>query len=161
MPSAQDLTIGENSKLTVNNFSDVPGKSLIIVHQGKVVFEGEHRKKITDPLEEGYGAESEGSDVGTPLCETTAIGTKYSVDLNDAIAEASGSDVQTENYAVEKGEIKIKIRHINKFAKLNIKSKRKDFKVSKNGTFRLRAGQKARVKVNQKTKVADLEVIEP
>lgn len=155
MPTAQEYKIFPNSEMIINSFSEVPGKSLVNIRAGRVELSGEHRKSDAED------SQNDSSHIGTPLCETTAIGTKYSVDLNDAIAEASGSDIQAETYGVQKGEIKIKLRRANKFTKLNIKSKRKDFKVSKNGVFKLKAGQKARLKVNRKTKVADIEVIEP
>ncbi len=161
MPTAQVYTLSENSKMTINNFSDAPGQSLVTVHGGRLEISGEHRKKITDPQEEGFGTDNESSDVGTPLCQATAIGTKYSVDLNDAIAEASGDSLQTETYFVDKGVIQVRLRMAKTYKKINMISKRKDFKVSKNGTFKLRAGQKAHLKVNKKTKVADLEVVEP
>ena len=161
MPQKHNVKIQENSKLRINNFTDEPGESLFDIQAGGFEFESPDDRRVTDPDQDGYDP-NEPSTFSSPLSERgTHIGTKYSVDLNDAIAEASGSDIQTETYSVDKGSIKIKLRRANKFTKLNIKSKRKDFKVSKNGVFKLKAGQKARLKVNRKTKVADIEVIEP
>ena len=147
LPIEQIITIDENTIVEVNTLPNQDCTSIINVSKGKVTTEGEH--KNIQATEKCFKQ----PEVQTPAVEIKPNGTKYSVDLNSAIADANGEAVQEENYAVEKGSIKIKLKK----ARPNKKSER----IAKNGTFNLKAGQKAKVKINEKTQVADIEVIEP
>ncbi len=147
MPIEQIITIDENTIVEVNALPTADCTSIINVTKGKVTTEGEH--KNIQATEKCFNQ----PEVQTPAAEIKPNGTKYSVDLNSAIAEANGETIQEENYAVEKGSIQIKLKK----ARPNKKSER----IVKNGTFNLKAGQKAKVKINKKTQFADIEVIEP
>ncbi len=147
LPIEQIITIDENTIVEVNALPTQDCTSIINVTKGKVTTEGEH--KNIQATEKCFAK----PEIQTPAAEIKPNGTKYSVDLNSAIAEASGDTIQEENYAVEKGSIQIKLKK----ARPNKKSER----IAKNGTFNLKAGQKAKVKINEKTQVADIEVIEP
>jgi hypothetical protein len=147
MPIEQKITIEENSTVLVNALPTDECISLITVTKGKVTTEGEHENiQATEKC-------LTKTEVQTSNVEISPKGTKYSVDLSAAIAEANGEPIQEENYTVEKGSIQIKLKR----ARPNKKSEQ----IAKNGTFKLKAGQKAKVKINQRTKVADIEVIEP
>ncbi len=145
MPTAQTITIGENSEVRIRELADSNCQSAFEIMRGRITSEGTHAQ-----IQEIKNCASE---ISTQNTEVRPTGTKYSVDLSEAIAEASGEPIQTENYSVEKGSIKIKLR------RSTVKSK--DVRVAKNGSFQLKAGQKAKVKINSKTKLADVQVIEP
>ncbi len=145
MPSAQTITIGENTEVRIRALADSNCQSAFEILQGRITSEGTHAQ-----IQEIKNCASE---ISTQNAEVRPTGTKYSVDLSEAISEANGETVQTENYSVEKGSIQIKLRRAT--------AKSKSVRIAKNGSFQLKAGQKAKVKINTKTKLADVQVVEP
>jgi len=107
-PTEHSITILENSVVEMRA-PLVPGcQGALLISRGRVISEGEHgaveknKKCLTQ------------AEIETPNTEVIPRGTKYSVDLNSAIAEANGeSIIETENYSVEKGSIQIKSKKIN------------------------------------------------
>jgi hypothetical protein len=145
MPTAQTITIGENSEVRIKELADSNCQSAFEILQGRITSEGTHAQ-----IQEIKNCASE---MSTQSSDIRPTGTKYSVDLSEAISEANGETIQTENYSVEKGSIQIKLRRAS--------IKPKSVRLAKNGSFQLRAGQKAKVKINSKTKLADVQVVEP
>lgn len=151
MPISAQITLEPNSKIEILSLPTDKCGSSIKLHKGKLTSDGDHKKIIKNECP---------PDTATDEAEVYCTGTKYSVDLSDAIAEASGEPVQTESFAVESGSIKIKLKK----AKVNKLSK---FKSANNNeednreNIEIKANQKAKVKINKKTKLADVEVIEP
>lgn len=147
MPTEQTIKIGENSEVRVSEIANLKCQSAFEIIKGSITSEGTHSQ-----MQEIQNCAAE---IQTQNSEVRPTGTKYSVDLNEAIAEASGEVVQTESYSVEKGSIEVRL-------KIAIPaSKSKTLRIAKNGSFKLKAGQKAKVKTNSKTKIADVQVIEP
>lgn len=147
MPTAQTITIGENSEVRIKELASLNCQSAFEILKGRITSEGTHAQ-----IQEIKNCAAE---IQTQNAEVRPTGTKYSVDLSEAIAEASGEPIQTENYSVEKGSIEVKLRSATP------SSKSKSVRVAKNGSFQLKAGQKAKVKINSKTKLADVQVVEP
>jgi hypothetical protein len=145
MPTEQTITIGENSEVRINVLANLNCHSAFEISKGRITSEGRH-----DQIEEIKNCASEFKTENT---EIRPKGTKYSVDLSEAISEANGETLQTENYSVENGSIQIKLRKTI--------AKSKSVRIAKNGSFRLRAGQKAQVRINSKNKLADVQVVEP
>lgn len=145
MPTEQTITIGENSEVRIKELANSNCQSAFEILQGRITSEGTHAQ-----IQEIKNCASE---ISTQNTEVRPTGTKYSVDLSEAISEASGETTQTENYSVEKGSIQIKLRRAP--------TKPQSVRIAKNGSFQLRAGQKAKVKINSKTKLADVQVVEP
>lgn len=145
MPTAQMITIGENSEVRIRALADLNCQSAFEILQGRITSEGTHAQ-----IQEIKNCASE---ISTQNAEVRPTGTKYSVDLSEAISEANGEAVQTENYSVEKGSIQIKLRRAS--------TKSQSVRIAKNGSFQLKAGQKAKVKINSKTKLADVQVVDP
>lgn len=149
MPSEQTITIGENSEVRIRAMADLNCQSAFEILKGRITSEGTHAQ-----IQEIKNCMAE---ITTENSEVRPTGTKYSVDLSEAISEASGESVQTENYSVEKGSIQIKLRRSG----FTVKPTSKSVKIAKNGAVKLSSGQKAKVKINTKTKLADVQVVEP
>lgn len=152
-PFEHKIFIEENSEIIISKLPTATCGVQIFLQKGKVTSSGEHKfiNDISPCVDQ--------SEIETENVSITPTGTKYSVDLNDAIAESRGETVNTkmEKYFVESGGITVKLKKI----KPNARSQR----IAKNGKFKVKAGKKAIVKVsrkaNKKIKVADIEVLEP
>jgi hypothetical protein len=144
IPIQASIIIGPNSKIKILAVPTEKCGSSIEIISGTVVADGDHQK---------LNVEECPPDSVTNSAEIKCLGTKYSVDLSSAIAEASGEPIQEENYAVEKGSIQIKLKRAV--------SGKKSRSIAKDGSFKLKARQKAKIKIYKKSQVADIEIIEP
>ncbi len=152
MPIEAKIILDSNSKIEILNLPLEKCGSSIRLLKGKLTSDGDHQNFLKNECS---------ADTVTDAAEVFCTGTKYSVDLSEAIAEASGEPVQTVNYSVESGSIRIKLKKI-KISKLTkYKKTKNNSDDSAEDSFELVARQKAKVKVNNKTKLADVEVIEP
>lgn len=108
-------------------------------------------------------------EVATRSIEITPIGTKYSVDLNQAIAELNGEPTDVdENVSVQKGQVKIRLVRAKKSKTAKIagqKVSRKKLATLNDGQDEkpliVKAGRKARVKKSKKDRLADIQIIYP
>lgn len=151
IPISAQIILEPNSKIEVLSIPTEKCGSSIKLLKGKLTSDGDHQKIIKNECP---------PDTATDEAEVFCTGTKYSVDLSEAIAEASDEPLRTENFAVESGSIKIKLRKakINKSAKYKSANNNQD---DNSESLELKANQKAKVKINKKTKFADVEVVEP
>ncbi len=146
---SQKFEIQENSEVEIIKSADANTSTRLKLLRGSLTVEGEHRREFVE--------------IETEIAEITPLGTKYSVDLNEAISEASGENERPESYAVAQGEIKISLKRIKKVkvVKIDSKSKSKKSIVAQNKSFKLKAGQKAKARVDKKTQIATVEIVEP
>ena len=149
VPLTQKFEVQENSEIEIIKSAGANAPTRIKLLKGSVTSEGEHRQEFVE--------------IETEMAEVTPLGTKYSVDLNEAIAEASGENEHSESYTVAQGEIKISLKRAKKVSvvKVNSKTKTKKNIVAKNNSFKLKAGQKAKARVDKKTQIATVEILEP
>lgn len=134
------------------------------LQNGSATFSSDHeaREKDCKPSEENF-------EVATSSIEITPIGTKYSVDLNQAIAELNGEQTETdENVSVQKGQVKIRLVRLkkSKIAKASVKkTKGKKLATLDDGADEkpliVKAGRKARVKKSKKDRIADIQIVYP
>lgn len=103
-------------------------------------------------------SDAETFEVMTNHVAITPVGTKYNVDLNEAIAELNGEEV-----GVDKGAVKIrlvKIKKEKKKPKVDIVADNKIAYEDQKAVV-VKAGQKAKVKKGKKDRLADIQVIYP
>lgn len=125
------------------------------LQNGRAEFSSEHmaREKHCAPTQAAF-------EVTTENIEVTPVGTKYSVDLNQAIAEANGEVYNEEEVAVKNGQVKIRLVKVKK-------SKSKKNTVASNNEFEtedpiiVKAGKKAKVKKVKKDRMADIQIVYP
>jgi hypothetical protein len=103
-------------------------------------------------------------EVVTPSAGLVPVGTKYNVDLNQAIAELNGENYN-EEISVDKGAVKVRIIKLKKSRK---KSQTKeenlaaaDYVFDDQKPVTVKAGKKARIKKSKKDRMADIQIIYP
>lgn len=134
------------------------------LQNGEATFSSDHQAREKD-----CKASEENFEVTTSSIEITPIGTKYSVDLNQAIAELNGEPRDSdENVSVQKGQVKIRLVKLkkSKVAKLTSKkSKGKKLAALDDGSDEkpliVKAGRKAKVKKSKKDRMADIQIVYP
>lgn len=135
------------------------------MQSGSAVFSSEHqaREKDCKPAEENF-------EVATRTIEITPIGTKYSVDLNQAIADLNGESIDAdENVSVQKGQVRIRLVKTKKSGSKKFaikKSNGKKLAALDDGAddykpLIIKAGRKARVKKGKKDRLADIQIVYP
>jgi len=134
------------------------------LQQGEAIFSSEHqaREKDCKPTAENF-------EVATSAIEITPIGTKYSVDLNQAIAELNGEQVDAdENVSVQKGQVKIRLVKVKKSSARKVAAKKSNGKKTAalddgadEKSLIVKAGRKARVKKSKKDRMADIQIVYP
>lgn len=130
---------------------------------GRATFTSDHlaREKHCKP------ANKNAFETATSTVEITPIGTKYSVDLNQAIAELNGETVEAdENISVEKGAVQVRLVKIKKPSRNKLaKGKKLDIasveSLDDGRPVEIKAGQKAKVKKNKKDRMADIQIVYP
>lgn len=127
------------------------------LQSGRAEFTSDHqaREKQCVPVQDAF-------EVTTGTVEITPVGTKYSVDLNQAIAEANGEVYNEEEVAVRNGSVKIRLVKVKKSsaskkAKNTVASN--DFEDEK--PIIVKAGKKAKVKKSKKDRMADIQIVYP
>ncbi|MES2802393.1 MAG: FecR domain-containing protein [Bdellovibrionota bacterium] len=132
------------------------------LQRGRAVFSSEHqaREKDCKPIQQGV------FEVATKAIEITPIGTKYSVDLNQAIAELNGETVEIdENVSVQKGAVQIRIVRMKKSNAKKVTSKKLKLASSDDSAEEkpivVKAGRKARVKKSKTDRMADIQIVYP
>ncbi len=134
------------------------------LHSGKATFSSDHKAREKD-----CKASEENFEVATSSIEITPVGTKYSVDLNQALAELNGEPADTdENVSVQKGQVKIRLVKLKKGSVRKVaakKSKSKNIAALDDGADEkpliVKAGRKARVKKSKKDRMADIQIVYP
>lgn len=134
------------------------------LQKGEATFSSDHqaREKECKPSEENF-------EVATSSIEITPIGTKYSVDLNQALAELNGEPVDSdENVSVQKGQVKIRLVKLKKSSARKVTTKKANSKKiaalddgSDEKPLIVKAGRKARVKKSKKDRIADIQIVYP
>lgn len=104
-------------------------------------------------------------EVVTPNVGIIPVGTKYNVDLNQAIAELNGEDYSSENIAVDKGAVKVRLIKLKKSRK-NVQAKEEnvaaaDYVFDEQKQVTVKAGKKARIKKSKKDRLADIQIVYP
>lgn len=131
---------------------------------GEATFSSDHQARETE-----CKSNEENFEVTTSSIEITPIGTKYSVDLNQALAELNGEPTDTdENVSVQKGQVKIRLVKLKKSSARKVaikKSKSKSIVAlddsSEEKPLIVKAGRKARVKKRKKDRMADIQIVYP
>lgn len=126
------------------------------MQSGRAVFSSNHleREKECKPLQEGA------FEVVTNHVGITPIGTKYSVDLSQEIAELNGEEI-----SVDKGSVKVRIIKLKKSRKKasgkeeNLAAS--DYVFDEQKPVIIKAGKKARVKKGKKDRLADIQIVYP
>lgn len=134
------------------------------LQSGKAIFSSNHQARETE-----CKASEENFEVTTSSIEITPIGTKYSVDLNQALAELNGEEADIdENVSVQKGQVKIRLVKLKKSRAGKVatkKSKSKKIAALDDGSDQkpliVKAGRKARVKKSKKDRMADIQIVYP
>lgn len=129
------------------------------LQSGKAEFSSNHQER------EGQCLPKENVfEVTTQKIEITPIGTKYSVDLNQAIAEANGETYNEEEVAVKNGQVKIRLvkiknKNVSKNKKTSLASNDENYDEEK--PIIVKAGKKARVTKTKKDQLADIQIVYP
>lgn len=131
---------------------------------GRAEFTSDHtaREKNCKPTEQ------DAYEVATKQIEITPVGTKYNVDLNQAIAELNGEtyEAEEENVSVKKGSVQIRLVKIKKTRSVaQSKSKKKSI-ASVDESFEdkpivVKARGKAKIKKSKKDRMADIQIVYP
>lgn len=185
IPVKHTFIIAENSQIEIiKNPNDKCG-AVIKVLKGKMTAESTSTDKQplvkieADGLKNTQICSKEG-EVHTQNVMIRPVGTKYSVDLSEAINESSGGITKVETYEVEEGKILIrpkkskesfavKIRKIkSKNAKFKKEDRRNDALSEEEFNKRLsqfileankKSSKKAKLKRNKRSKEASVEII--
>ena len=166
--AGQTITLAPNSEIKiVSENKDIKNKNCLTTFElleGKATFEGEHAG-LKSCLGANYinTAELVGSDI-----DIMPTGTKYSVDMNQVVAELNG-ETQDENskitvtkpfkpktIQVEKGSIAIKLKKYKPS-----KSASYVDEVYNDETVFVKSRSKVKTKKGKKDRVADIEVVYP
>jgi len=168
----QQIVIASNSKIKlVGSVSSLKSKEKCMyafaLEKGKVTFNGYHeniRECSSDQSQTVF-------ELATQNIIIEPIGTKYSVDMNQVVAEMNGekydeeanikarSDMfKSENIHVEKGTIAIRLRKAKNYKQNKITYNNDDFEDEK---ILLKEKSKAKTKKSKKERVADVEVVYP
>lgn len=134
------------------------------LEKGGATFSSAHQEREKD-----CKPEVENFEVATDSIEITPVGTKFSVDLNQAIAELNGEQVDTdENVSVQKGQVKIRLVRAKKGSGRTVVAKRaKGKKIAalddgaEEKPLIIKAGRKARIKKGKKDRLADIQIVYP
>ena len=133
------------------------------MQSGQAEFTSEHQEQEKNCKPAEVGA----FEVATSLIEITPIGTKYNVDLNQAIAELNGEQLETEeNVSVKKGAVQIRLVKIKKTKVVKKSKSKKEVVVSNDDSLEekpivVTAGRKAKVKKGKKDRMADIQIVYP
>lgn len=125
------------------------------LQRGTAEFASKHQERAKECV-----LSKETFEVTTGTIEITPVGTKYSVNLNQAIAEANGEVYNEEEVAVKNGQVKVRIVKVKK-------SKSKKNSVASNNDFEtedpiiIKTGKKAKVKKSKKDRMADIQIVYP
>lgn len=168
--TGQTVELAANTKLKVLKYNKSADEKIcnlsFELQNGQAVFSSEHleREKDCKPADEDT------FEVATSAVEITPMGTKFSVDLNQAIADLNGEQIETdETISVQKGQVKIRLVKLKKSKVQKIsakKSKGKKIATLDAGSddFKpliIKAGRKAKVKKGKKDRVADIQIVYP
>lgn len=132
------------------------------IESGRAQFSSNHieRAKQCKPIQE------ETFEVVTNFVGITPIGTKYNVDLSQAIAELNGENYSgDEEVSVDKGAVKVRLVKLKKNRKkFSIKEENlavNDYVFDDQKPVTIKAGKKARIKKGKKDRLADIQVVYP
>jgi hypothetical protein len=103
-------------------------------------------------------------EVVTSNVGITPVGTKYNVDLNQAIAELNGeTNTNAEEVSVDKGSVKIRIVKLKKTRQVakeeNVAAS--DYVFDDQKPVTIKAGRKAKIKKGKKDRLADIQIVYP
>ncbi len=134
------------------------------LQSGKAIFSSNHQARETE-----CKASEENFEVATSSIEITPIGTKYSVDLNQALAELNGEPAEAdESVSVQKGQVKIRLVKLKKSSARKVATKKSSSKKiaaldddSGEKPLIVKAGRKARVRKSKKDRIADIQIVYP
>lgn len=132
------------------------------IQSGRAEFSSQHQEREKDCKP----SDPDTFEVATSNVEITPIGTKFSVDLNQAIAELNGEKYDAdETVSVKKGSVKIRLVRIKK-APASV-GRAKKSRVAANDEFAdhkpviVKAGRKAKIKKSKKDRLADIVIVYP
>lgn len=134
--------------------------------KGSVTMDGNHNNHCVDEKKEIDLAE-----IHTDQISITPLGTKYSVDLNQAVAEMNGEKYddtanvkigddgfKSQKISVEKGSVAIKLRKVKPSKNIKVTYNDDDYDEDK---IVLKPKAKAKTKKGKKDRVADIEIVYP
>lgn len=119
----------------------------------------------TEREQQCMASNADAFEVVTPNVGIVPVGTKYNVDLNQAIAELNGEQYDSENIGVEKGAVKVRLIKLKKSRKKSQSKEENlataDYVFDDQKPVTVKAGKKARVKKSKKDRMADIQIVYP
>ncbi|AZZ38221.1 hypothetical protein CIK05_15915 [Bdellovibrio sp. qaytius] len=165
--TGQTVELEPNTKLKVLQYNKSAHQKIcnlsFELQSGHATFSSDHqeREKTCKLTEDPF-------EVATKNIEVTPMGTKYSVDLNQAIAELNGETAEAdENVAVQKGAVQIRLVRLKKSSVAKKAKSKKEVVASADDSqdeekpIVIKAGNKAKVKKGKKDRLADIQIVYP
>lgn len=140
MPTQTMFEIQENSEVVIRNLPDDECTGVLLLKAGQIIASGAHKQKSRC---------DERGEIHTPNAQISPEGTKYKVSVPSR--KQRKKFVKHETFEVSEGKIALRLKRLPTTARGTAPTRK----------YTIYSGQRARIKVNKKTKFAEIEYFTP